>query len=109
MDDIENMSFSDFLNSHPYLLKPNLTMGEFKKELGNSIFRITFDFDSQKADNVNFWDCLHLEIKDISYYYIALSKDLYGNGFMINLNNNVKNCKEEIFKETNIPMERLNF
>ena len=101
--------FSDFLNSHPNLLKPNLTMGEFKKEIGNNIFRITFNYDSQKADNVNFWDCLHLEIKNISYYNISLSKGLYRKYFMIGLNNKVKNCKEEIFKETNIPMERLNF
>ena len=29
--------------------------------------------------------------------------------FIIDLNNNVKNCKEEIFKKTYIPMDRLNF
>ena len=102
-------SFSNFLNSHPNLLKQNLTMGEFKKELGNSIFRISFNFDSLKADNVNFWDCLNLEIYNISHYNIDLSKNLYRKKFMIDLKNNVKNSKEKIFKMTGIPVERLNF
>ena len=57
--------------------KKNLTMGEFKKELGKRIFRITFNFDSQKEDKINFSDCLSLEIYDISHYNIYLSKDLY--------------------------------
>jgi len=75
-------SFSRFLDSHPNLLKKNLTMGQFKKELGKkTIFRITFDFDSQKEDTINFWDCLRLETLDISHYNIYLYKNKYKEQF----------------------------
>ena len=103
-------SFSRFLDSHPNLLKKNLTMGQFKKELGKkTIFRITFDFDSQKEDKINFWDCLRLETLDISHYNIYLYKNKYKKQFTIDLNNTVEKCKKEIFEFRNIPMERLKF
>ena len=120
MDEID-MDFNDnfnsfYLSSHKELLNPNLKVQDIKKVIKdisniseeNVRFKVSFD-SNEHSDKSNFWSYLLISFYDESRYRVKLKRNFYETELFLDVNKTIEDLKKSINKDTNIPIERLQF
>ena len=82
-----------------------INLSGIKKE--NLKFQLVFNFDTQISDENYFWESLSFLIYDTSNYHAKISRSIYEQDIILNINNNIEEIKKYIYKQTKIPIERL--
>jgi len=112
-----NDNFNSFyLSSHKELLNPNLKVQDIKKVIKdisniseeNVRFKVSFD-SNEHSDKSNFWSYLLISFYDESRYRAKLKRNFYETELFLDVNKTIEDLKKSINKDTNIPIERLQF
>jgi len=105
----------------PELFRSNLQMKDIKRIIKqktgikeeNQRFHVNFNFLQFMYYNTNneesFWEKFEMKIFDKTEYNINISRHFYKTNVSLNLNKKVEELKEMVFKQTNIPVNRLRF
>ena len=107
------------LSECPEILKPNLTIDDFKKVIKdktgikeeNQRFEIIRDKKELyhcKGDD-NFWENFELKVYDKTRYYTGLKRDFYETEIILDLKKKVEELKKMIYEQVKIPTERIEF
>ena len=74
-----------------------INLSGIKKE--NLKFQLVFNFDTQISDENYFWESLSFLIYDTSNYHAKISKSIYEQDIILNINNNIEEIKKYIYKQ----------
>ena len=120
MEEID-MDFNDnfnsfYLSSHKELLNLDLKVQDIKKVIkgisniseDNVRFKVSFD-SNEYSDKTNFWSYLLISFYDESRYRVKLKRNFYETELFLDVNKTIEDLKKSINKDTNIPIERLQF
>ena len=111
----ETMRLSDC----PEILKPNLTIDDFKKVIKDKtgikeenqrfeIIRDKMELYHCKGDD-NFWENFELKVYDKTRYYTGLKRDFYETEIILDLKRKVEELKKMIYEQVKIPTDRIEF
>ena len=106
-----------YLDSNKELIDPYLQVQDIKERIkemsgisqDNVRFKVFFDSDTSCSDTSNFWSHLRIRFYDASRYYVKLKRNFFEEELYLNLNKTIEDLKKSINKDTNIPIERLQF
>ena len=106
-----------YLDSNKGLIHPYLKVQDIKERIkqmsgisqDNVRFKVFFDSDTSCSDTSNFWSHLRIRFYDASRYYVKLKRNFFEEELYLNLNKTIEDLKKSINKDTNIPIERLQF
>ena len=106
-----------YLDSNKGLIDPYLQVQDIKERIkemsgisqDNVRFKVFFDSDTSCSDTSNFWSHLRIRFYDASRYYVKLKRNFFEEELYLNLNKTIEDLKKSINKDTNIPIERLQF
>ena len=104
------------LSDCPEILKPNLTIDDFKKVIKdktgikeeNQRFEIIRDKKELyhcKGDD-NFWENFELKVYDKTRYYTGLKRDFYETEIILDLKRKVEELKKMIYEQVKIPTDK---
>ena len=96
------------------LLNKNCKIKDVKKVLNkitgikmeNIKYQIFFDFSAQENDEKNFWGSVYFKVYDISKFNAVLSRHVYSEDVILDLNYNVGQLKKQVYQQTKIPIDR---
>ena len=106
-----------YLDSNKELIDTYLQVQDIKERIkemsgisqDNVRFKVFFDSDTSCSDTSNFWSHLRIRFYDASRYYVKLKRNFFEEELYLNLNKTIEDLKKSINKDTNIPIERLQF
>ena len=108
------------LRDHQEFLGPfnkNCKMKDVKKMIKdktgikeeNIRIQINFDFSELKNNEKYFWEGISFEVYDVSNFSACISRNVYSDSILLDLNKNVEQLKKFIYEKKNIPIERQQF
>ena len=109
-----------YFNNCPKIFNPKLTIKEVKEILRdktgikeeNQQIQAHFDLNTVydfKKDNEYFWYNFDLRIYDKTRFYTKIKKSFYETEVILDLTKKIKELKQMVFEQTNIPIDRQQF